>query len=135
MQTSLRSLQFYTDATPDALGIRILSTPPRDIYQPLDPPLPIAEAEIAAALQALLIITETYHQPVNITLYTDSAVIFYTLLSGKGATFRHSSLLQRLYSLWIRNKINRGFGLVVRWVPSQANLGDLVSRGVSTAIT
>jgi hypothetical protein len=63
---------------PDSLGIYILSTPPRLIHQPLQPPLPIAEAETAALLHALITITETFHNPVNITLYTDSAVAYYT---------------------------------------------------------
>jgi hypothetical protein len=120
---------------PDALGIYILSTPPRAIYQPLLPPLLIAEAEIAAALHALIIITEVFHNPVNITLYTDSAVAYYTLMSGKGCTFRNSLLLQQLYALWFRNKVNSGFDLVGRWIPSQANLADPVSWGVHAAIT
>jgi hypothetical protein len=133
IQTRRRYIQVHTDATPNALGLYILSTPPHAIHQPLDPPLPIAEAYIAAALHAFLVITETYHQPVHITLYTDSTVAFYTLSSGKGLTFRQSPLLQKLYVLWIR--VNRGFSLVVRWIPSQANLDDPVSRGVSAQIT
>jgi hypothetical protein len=135
MQIPRHSIQVHTDATPNALGIYILSTPPHAIHQPLDPPLSIAEAEIAAALHALLVITETYHQSVHITLYTDSAVAFYTLSSGKGLTFCQSLLLQMLYVLGIKNKVNRGFSLVVRWIPSQANLADPVSRGVSAQIT
>jgi hypothetical protein len=135
MKIPLRSLQVHTDATPDALGIYILSAPPRLIHQPLQPPLPIAEAEIAAALHALITITEVFHNPVNITLYTDSEVAYYTLMSGKGCTFRNSLLFQQLYALWFRNKVNSGFGLVVRWIPSQANLADPVSRGVHAAIT
>jgi len=39
-----RHIQVHTDATPNALGVYILSTPPHAIHQPLDPPLPIAEA-------------------------------------------------------------------------------------------
>jgi ribonuclease HI len=90
----------------------------------------IAFAEIAAALPGLIYTAEHEHQPTKITIATDSAVAYYTLATGKGATFRYNVLLQELYVTFFRIKSDRGHHLVVRWVPSGANLADPVSRGV-----
>jgi hypothetical protein len=124
-----RSLLVYTDATPTSLGVYINTQPPQTIYQPFTNEQSIAVAEIAAALFALIWIGRRCYQPTATTLATDSTVAYYTLSTGKGYTFRHTPMLQ-MYVCWFQMKIDRGHGLVLRWMPSNANLADPVSRGV-----
>jgi len=124
-----RSILIYTDATPTSFGVHVATTPPQQIHQQFTNRIPIARAEIAAALFALNWAGSRLHQPSNITLATDSAVA-YTLSIGKGYTIRYDIWLQTLYMAWFSIKLNRGRGLVVRWVPSAANPADPVSRGV-----
>jgi ribonuclease HI len=125
-----RSLLVYTYATPTSLGVYVNTQPPQTIYQPFTDEQPIAVAEIAAALFALIWIGRRCYQPTAVTLATDSTVVYYTLSTGKGFTFRHTPMLQMLYVCWFQIKIDRSHGLVLRWVPSNANLADPVSRGV-----
>jgi hypothetical protein len=125
-----RSILLYTDATPVSIGVHVASQPPQQIYQPFTDDQPISVAEIAASLFALIWIGSRLRYPTAITLATDSTVAYYTLSTGKGYTFRHTPLLQTLYVQWFLIKLDRGHGLVLRWVPSQANLADPVSRGV-----
>jgi hypothetical protein len=126
----LRSLLVYTDATPTSIGVYLDTRPPQQVFQPFQDAQPIAVAEMAAALFALIWIGQRCYRPMALSLDTDSAVVYYTLSTGKGITFRRSPLLQRLYVTWFRIKMDRGHGLVLRWVPSNANLADAVSRGV-----
>jgi ribonuclease HI len=125
-----RSILVYTDATPSSFGVHVASQPPQQVYQPFQDQVPIAAAEIAAALFALNWVGSRLRQPTNITLATDSAVAYYTLSTGKGYTMRYNIWLQTLYMSWFKIKLDRGHGLVVRWVPSAANPADPVSRGV-----
>jgi ribonuclease HI len=104
--------------------------PPQQVHQEFSNRIPIARAEIAAALFALNWIGSRLRQPTNITLATDSAVAYYTLSTGKGYTIRYDIWLQTLYVSWFKIKLKRGHGLVVLWVPSAANPADPVSRGV-----
>jgi hypothetical protein len=130
MGTIRRSILIYTDATQTSFGVHVATTPPQQIYQQFTDAIPIAQAEIAASLFALIWVGSRLRQPTAITISTDSTVAYYTLATGKGYTFRHSIWLQILYIHWFQVKMNRGHGLVVRWVPSTANPADPVSRGV-----
>jgi ribonuclease HI len=94
------------------------------MYQPFSDEVPIATAEITAALFALIWVGSRLHHPTAITLATDSSISYYTLSTGKGMTFQYSVMLQQLYIRWFRIKMDRGHGLVLRWVPSHANLAD-----------
>jgi hypothetical protein len=85
MGTPARSILVYTDATPQSFGVHVASTPPQ---QPFSDRIPIAEAEIAAALFALNWVGSRLRQPTNITLATDSAVAYYTLSTGNGYIMR-----------------------------------------------
>jgi hypothetical protein len=127
MGTQRRSILVYVDATPSSIGIHVASNPPQQIFQPFSDQQPIAVAEIAAALFALVWIGAHLRQP---TLATDSTVAYYALSTGKGLTIRYNMSLQCIYSKWFQIKMDRGHGLVLRWVPSEANLADPVSRGV-----
>jgi ribonuclease HI len=88
---------------------------------------PIAYAEMAAALQGLLWIYQHLHEPTMVTLYTDSSVVYYTLVKGTGQTLCQSLRLQNLYCNMFKIKIQAGHGLVTRWVPSAENLADPLS--------
>jgi hypothetical protein len=57
-------------------------------------------------------------------------VTYYVLSTGKGRTIRTHVILQQLICTWFSIKCTRGHRLVVRWVPTDANLADPVSRGV-----
>jgi ribonuclease HI len=130
MGTIARSILVYTDATPTSFGAHVASHPPQQIHQRFTDSIPIARAEIAAALFALNWIRSRLRQPTNITLATDSAVTYYVLSTGKGMSLRYDIWLQTLYVVWFKINMNRGHGLVVRWVPSAANPADPDSRGV-----
>jgi ribonuclease HI len=130
MGTIARSILVYTDATPTSFGVYVASHPPQEVYQRFTDSIPIARAEIAAALFALNWVGSRLRQPTNITLATDSAVTYYVLSTGKVMSLRYDIWLQTLYVAWFRIKMNRGHGLVVRWVPSAANPADPVTRGV-----
>jgi hypothetical protein len=110
--------------------VHVVTHPPQQVYQPFSDSQPIAVAKIAAALFALIWAGTRLRQPTALTLDTDSTVAYYTLSTGKGYTFRHNVWLQALYIKWFQIKMDRGHGLVLRWVPSQANLADPVSWGV-----
>jgi hypothetical protein len=128
--TQRRSLLLYVDATPTSIGVYVDSRPPQIIHQEFTDSIPIAAAEIATALFALIWCGSRLRQSTAITIATNSTVVYYVLSTGKGYTIRHNTWLQCLYLKWFSIKVNRGHGLVVRWVPSQANLADPVSRGV-----
>jgi hypothetical protein len=113
-----------------SFGVHVASTPPQQVYQEFYDDIPIAQAEIAAALFALVWVGARLRQPTAITIATDSAVAYYTFSTGKGYTFRNSVWLQSLYIRWFEIKLHRGHGLVLRWVPSHDNPADPVSRGV-----
>jgi hypothetical protein len=125
----LRSLLVYTDATPTSIGVHLDTRPPQQVFQQFRDAQPIAVAEILSALFALICIGQRCYRATPITLATDSTIVYYTLSTGKGTTFRWSTLLQ-LYVTWFRIKTDRGHGLVLRWVPSNANMVDPVSWGV-----
>jgi ribonuclease HI len=95
--------------------------------------MPIAVAELAAAIFTLIWCGSRLRQPTAITLATDSSVVYYVLSTGKGYTLRSNVWLQALFVRWFKIKLDRGHGLVLRWVPWQANLADPVSRGVLPA--
>jgi hypothetical protein len=65
----------------------------------------------------------------TITLEMDLLVVYYVLKTGKGATLWYNVLLQELSATYFKIKSERGHRLVVRWVPTDANLADPVSRG------
>jgi ribonuclease HI len=132
LKPALQGLVLHTDATPTSLAAVIPGTPPSQLYCQYDDTTPIAFAEMAAALAGLLWATKHLDQPRNITLYTDSSIVFYSLSRGTGLTLRRDPLLKNLYIrvTWLVNKENSGHGLVVRWLPSEENLADPLSRGV-----
>jgi hypothetical protein len=90
----LRSLLVYTDATPTSIGVHLDARPPQQVFQPFQDEQPIAVAEMAAALFALIWLGQRCYRATAITLATDSTVVYYTLSTGKGITFRRSLLLQ-----------------------------------------
>jgi hypothetical protein len=53
MGISARSILLYTDATPWSFGVHVASSPPQQIHQAFTDQIPIAAAEIAAALFSL----------------------------------------------------------------------------------
>jgi hypothetical protein len=124
------TVHLYTDATPSSIAA--ITTPPISaFYRRLEPPQPIALAEMGAALVGL----HWYFQdvaacPTTVILHTDSAVVYHTLVKGTGLTRQNSVLLQNLYVAFLINKMYTGHGLVVQWVPSRENLADPLSRGV-----
>jgi hypothetical protein len=103
---------------------------PQQLFQQFRDAQPIAVAKMAAALFALIWIGQRCYRATAITPATDSTIVYYTLSTGKGTIFRWSALLQQLYVTWFLIKMDRGHGLVLRWVPSNANLADPVPRGV-----
>jgi hypothetical protein len=90
----------------------------------------ITYVEMVVALAGLLWISRQLHHPTNVTLFTDSSMVYHTLVKGTGTTLHSDSLLQNMYISWLINKVHSGHGLVVRWVPSADNLADPFSRGV-----
>jgi hypothetical protein len=127
MAQPLQSIQLYTDVTSSSIGIYICITPPRRIHQPFTDQRPTAYAEMTAAIAGLNYVALQFHQPTRFTLFTDPLIAYYTLTTGKGITRRQKQSLQWFYCNWIKIKINRGHGLVVR---SEANLAHPVCRGV-----
>jgi hypothetical protein len=91
---------------------------------------PIAFAEMATAFVGLSWAMRNHRsEPTTVTLATHSSVVYYSLLRGTGLSLRTSSLLQKLYINMYSQKIKAGQGLVIRWVPSELNLADPLSRG------
>jgi ribonuclease HI len=91
----------------------------------------VAYTEMAAALKGLIwVITTILKEPTMIILYTDSTVVYYTIVKGTGLTLRASPLLQQLFVKMYILKNKAGHGLVVQWVPSAQNLADPLTRGV-----
>jgi ribonuclease HI len=135
METPLLSRQLYTDATPTSIAAVYLGTPRVSMVQHFMDSRQITVAEMAAALRGLQwCIQEHLTQPTNITLFTDSVVVYHTLVKGTGLTLRASSLLQDLFvNTWIM-KNKAGHGLVVRWVPSEQNLADPLSREIHSPL-
>jgi ribonuclease HI len=90
---------------------------------------PIAFAEMAAALKGLIWFMRNHlQQPTTITLATDSSTVYYILQKGTGLTLRSSEILQKLYVTMMYEQIKSGNALVVRWVPSEQNLADPLTR-------
>jgi hypothetical protein len=113
-----------TDATPTSIAA-ITTIPVSAFYRRLEPERPIAVAEMAAALIGLhWYLQDVATRPTTAILYTDSSIVYHTLVRGTGLTLRSSLLLQNLYIAFLINKVYTGHGLVVRWVPSRENLAD-----------
>jgi ribonuclease HI len=85
-----RSLMVYVDATPSSIGGYVVSQPPQRIYQPFTDEVPIAVAELAAAIFTLIWCGSRLRQPTSITVATDSSVVYYVLSSGKAQTLRYN---------------------------------------------
>jgi hypothetical protein len=100
----LRSLLVYTDATPTSIGVYLNTHPPQRIFQPFTDAQPIAVAEMAAALFALIWLGQRCYRATANTFATDSTVVYYTLSTEKGVTFRRSLFLQILYVSWFKIK-------------------------------
>jgi ribonuclease HI len=127
----LLSRQLYTDATPASSAAVFLGPPRREIWQQYTDHRPIAYAEMAAALKGLIwCIRHCLHQPTAITLHTDSTIVYHTIVKGGGWTLRSSALVQRLYVQMYIEMNKAGHSLVCRWVPSEENLADPLTRGV-----
>jgi ribonuclease HI len=105
------------------------------MYRAYEDEKPIAFAELAAALVGLIHTANNQQEPTTITLATDSAIVYYVLMTEKGATLRRHKLLQELYTTYFTIKSKRCHRLIVQWVPSDANLADPVSRRYSPSIT
>jgi hypothetical protein len=125
-----RTATLYTDATHTAIAA-ITPPPVSAFYRHLQPPQPIAVAEMAAALIGLhWYAQQVLRHPTTIHLHTDSTIVYYTLVRGTGVTLCQTPILQNLYMAWLINKVYTGHGLVVHWVPSHCSLADPLSRGV-----
>jgi hypothetical protein len=125
-----RTAVIHTDATPSTIAA-ITPPPVSAFFRHLEPPQPIAVAEMAAALIGLHWYAQNVLQhPTTIHLHTDSSIVYYSLVRGTGVTLRYTPVLQNLYIAWLINKVYTGHGLVVHWVPSHLNLADPLSRGV-----
>jgi hypothetical protein len=98
----------YSDATPSIIGVYWPGPPPRYLYRDYLDERPIAFAEIAAALVALIHTAKSAHRATTITLATDSTVAYYVLITGKGKTIRNNVILQELYYTWFSIKCIRG---------------------------
>jgi hypothetical protein len=63
----------------------------------------IAFAEMAAALKGLIWrMTTLVQEPTTITLFSDSAIVYHTLVKGTGLTLRALSLLQQIFvRMWM----------------------------------
>jgi hypothetical protein len=84
---------------------------------------------MAAALRGFIwAYRDLLTEPTTLTLYTDSSVVFHTLVKGTGLTLRASPLLQNIFVKMWTIKEKAGHGLMVRWIPSQDNLADPLSR-------
>jgi hypothetical protein len=118
----------YTDATPWSIAAYTPGPLPAGMARQYDCKA-IAFAEMAAALAGLLCINRQ-PAPTTITLCTDSAVVYHTLVKGSGITPRSCEILRNMYIQVLLNKVNSSHGLVVRWVPSTENLADPLSREV-----
>jgi hypothetical protein len=134
LRTPLKSRILYTDATPSQAAALAPGDTPWTFSRHYEDVRPIAFAEMAAAIIGLHQFQHTLRHPTTITLCTNSAVVYHTLLKGTGTTVRYSVLLQNLYIQYYMNKVKSGHGLVVRWVPSEDNLADPLSRGVLLSI-
>lgn len=90
------SRQLYTDATPTAVAAYAVGQPPASVAQHYCDSRPIAFAEMATALKGLIWYMQ-YHltRPTTITFYTDSSVVYATLVKGTGLTLRSSAILQQ----------------------------------------
>jgi hypothetical protein len=131
LQPPLLSRQLYTDATPTSSAAVFLGPPRMEIAQQYTDSRPIAFAEMAAALWGLLWCCQTcLHQPTVLTLHTDSSTVYHTIVKGGGWTPRSSALLQSLYIKMYFEMNKAGHSLVCRWVPSEQNLADPLTRGV-----
>jgi ribonuclease HI len=131
LQVPLLSRQLYTDATPTSAAAVFVGPPQQSIHQEFQDSRPIAFAEMAAALWGLLWCCQhCLTQPTTVTLHTDSSVVYHTIVKGGGLTLRSSALLQNLYIKLYMIMNKAGHGLVCRWVPSQQNLADPLTRGL-----
>jgi hypothetical protein len=127
----LLSRQLHTDATPHTAAAVFLGPPKMAITFPLRPPRQIAWAEMSAAIEGVIWCCQrALDQPTTITLFTDSMIVFATIVRGKGVTLRASPLLQNRYYVMYRELNKAGHGLVARWIPSERNLADPLTRGV-----
>jgi hypothetical protein len=124
----LYSRTLYTDATPTSIAAVTPGPPLGSTVQHYVDSRPIAFAEMAAALRGLIWYMQTLHRPTTVTLCTDSSVVYYTLLKGRGLTLRSSAILQTLYCKMLLLKIKAGHALVLRWVLSHENLADPLTR-------
>jgi hypothetical protein len=76
---------------------------------------------MAAALQGLILCFRTQLDvPTTVTLFTDSTIVYYTIVKGTGLTLRSSPLLQDLYFVMYELMNKAGHG----------KLADPLTRGV-----
>jgi hypothetical protein len=127
----LLSRQLYTDAIPTTAASVFVRPPNMALTYPLQPPRQIAWAQMSAATERVIWCCDrALDQPTTITLYTDSMIVFATLVRGKGMTLRASTLLQDRYFVMYKGLNKAGHSLVARWIPSERNLADPLTRGV-----
>jgi hypothetical protein len=97
----LGSLLLQTGAPPYSIATLAVGPPRRTLLWHYQQPEPIAFAEMAAELAALIWIWSRMHNPTNVTLYTDSAVVCHTLRNGTGQLLWTHELLQNMYIRWV----------------------------------
>jgi hypothetical protein len=125
------SRQLYTDATPQTAAAVYIGTPKMAYVFPLQPPRAIAWAEMLAGLEGVIwCCRRALQEPTTLTLFTDSSVVYATIVRGKGITLRASPLLQNRYFTMYQELTKAGHGLVARWMPPERNLADPLARGV-----
>jgi hypothetical protein len=100
----LISKHIYTDATPTTIAAVYMGPPRVALVQRFTSPRNIAWTEMAAALKgAIWCCTSHLDQPTTLTLFTDSQVVYHTIVKGTGVTLRSSPLLQDLYFACIQS--------------------------------
>jgi hypothetical protein len=113
MRPPLRSVALYTHATTSSVAAVIAGQPMHTMVQHYTDTRTIAFAEMTAALRGLLwCMNDILQEPTTITLYTDSSVVYHTLVRGTGLTLRASPLVQKVFVAMRIIKNKAGHGLV-----------------------
>jgi hypothetical protein len=128
LQQPLRSRLLYTDATPMVVAAYSPRPTLQSMVQHYTDRRPCLRWNGCSPQRPPMVHPEPLVQPTTITLATDSSVVYHTLSKGTGLTLRSSAILQKLHIYMMYELIKSGHALVVRWVPSEQNLADPLTR-------